>query len=1657
MNYTNYLKQISLIVLFFSFGNFIFAFPNFEFSESNYESGEVDVTFSASQGVRVSLYSNENYIDAIDVFSEPVVIELDSEIKDEFIPVNSNVVFRNVHPTNVFSINISGVMFKRLNPGTSSSQQYFDSVSNFDYRNEETGALKQIIIEDSVVEKTFVNVYQNYLENGENVFRFQVTSLDNSFETYSEEFNVDYNKFPNNILVDSFDNITNEKRVTISGSVSDSQYPLYYVLNLDGDLANLGALKEVTLDANRFNFTITNLAEGLNSVRIISTDLVNKNIFTGQVFSSVLVDKEKPVIDISKIYFKSNTDGKKKAFLDGENIDTNSNSIVLNISADGIELNYTFNNKTETSEIIGGNIELELNLKDGKNSLDLKVVDAAGNLAHKAHQINYDNEKPGIVEDSLKPDAVFEEKNVHFFLQNVEGKTNKPNVNMVIFTISEDTTNEDGDKVTCNSYENVFFRNLNNAEDDGNSEPIPNIPDGQLSLLSLISQKNELKSDSDGNFETLISLQEKNLEFSDLNSTKVSSVKTKNTICMVLVDKFGNEKIEDFSVTFDAGNTLWDDVEITVTPSTVYEAELLQLEEGQRTGSGNVEVGIIAQFQYLGSSQVKDITSVRVIKDTKAYPDTKYVNVESSRVNYAYEKDSNLLTVFVPVSVKKIDTQEERDERDWFDEIEIGFGLSIVYGLEEIDVPIDTVNPVYFQTKVVVENTQDWLSVEKIEKAQAFLNKTIKVTEQFTEGMKWASLGGVVYCTYAKFQNAWDRASIEVSDSDDKEAEYNKADRELYMACDRIAGLPAPYKCDGAQDQFMSKDEYSHGVSYTQGDKVVGKFEPNVGGDCNTDTVTGGKWVSGSGKKYSDESSSGFSHTVEAELDFDKQCLPYDKETDSVNFGAFKGQVCYSAGAPNFDDTKCNFFGADTVEEGDGEWSQESGVSGKSSSVSILSSIRCGAIVDTYSHSKNLLKIQQGIYDCLEQAKIGTVKGSYCQRLFGQAVCDVATNVILPELQQSYNSQSGAEGSGERKPTFDFFGQMNKNKEKFESRYDGSILSQSGLSSDSIINKACLGAITGDWSALTENILSSIEANEVEPTFGPPFPESRLQGYDPVTGQLSIRYLFTYGALSGGQAITSKIELICDKGYDNSEFCPDEGVIVSSEVNAGSFKSKTLIVRDGGSKQESQIITEAPARVWYNKLRITHSYDMKGTKQTKVQEFPIAHKAETLFAQCSFSAGLLGAGAGFKCDSIFGDSSESNLFTIDTSKSRIVPRSSESSITPKPFYSGESVSGKIKFTSPDLNLYTDDAAIVYYGVCNEGKDNEYYLHAEKTKKNEIGFIRIENDKLGKGFVVNQLFEELPLVGDSSGLVATHTGEGAYFVKITSTDKDKVVTFTPTSIVIDGVDETSEPKEVHGSDEDKYIVFKANMTNKLQISYGGELSNIDFKVELIPQNGSYIGGLESRSGKQISFKSASVSPGSCNVNLKMIEYSNVDLISSVETFKNYNPNAGTDEEGNIISNVPVNTREEKISFTLSKESNVANKYYFDITSLDNNDNYPVDLDSSSLDLKLEFIFGGNYRSDKMSGEFRLSVDRLDFGDKGLISVDSKKFENFINNDELGLIFDILEDNNLVSTTGSGWDYFFGSSQTPKLTLDYDIFDNGVSKNKGSISFYLRKNN
>jgi hypothetical protein len=1691
MNYVIFLRRTLLFVLYLSIsiGNlaFVSAFPSFEFSQNDFENGEVDVSFSASRGLKVSLYINENPIGSKDILGDPKTVDVGNGLGDVIMPVNSQVIFYNSHPTDIYKLSVDGVFATTLNPEQSSSSYFFNEVYNYYLIGEVTNSegivsssTKQILVEDSSMYEIFENVSQSYLVDGENVFKFKISPLDSSsasFDSYDEEHKVDYDKFPNNIYVDDFDNVTKEKYVRISGRVLDSEYPLYYVLNMDGVLGNTGAFVPVELSGGKFNFTVTSLNDGLNSIRLISTGVNNKDIFTGEEFVYVLVDTEIPVIEIIDVYFNSNTDNSKKVFLENDDIDTNTNSIILNISVDATELNYTFNNKTEFAEIFNGTIQLTLTLKSGKNSLDLIAKDEAGNIAHEAHQINYDNEGPELVEDSLSPDAVFKDGTVHFFLQPIEGKTNKPNVDMVVFTFPENTKDEDGGSVSCDSYKNLFFRQIEDT-DEITYDPIEPIPDVQLSLLSLISYKEEVKSDSNGNFKTLVSLQEKNLNAADSADNTIVEVKTENTICMILSDRFGNKKIEEFKVDFDAGNTVWIEVETSISPQNVYESELMQLENGDRSGNGNVEVGIISKFQYFGGGNVEEITSIRIREDTSAFPDTEFIDVVNTRVNWAYEKDTNLMTVYIPIAVKKFASNQDKEEREWFEEIELGFGLEITYTVDDIDVPIDSKNPVWFQTSIIVENTQDWLSPKQLEKAQRFLNKTIKVTEKFTKVMKYASIGGVITCTFAKFKHAWKMSDYLLKDEKDPN-KVAKIDRDLYKICDRVAGLPAPYPCDSSSaEDLKGPDDYKHGIEYSRGGKVVGQFEPVVSGTCNVEEqrsasstavspalIADGMWVSGDGKKFKDESGAGFTRTVEEEISVRRQCLP--TVGDKVNFSSMRGQICYQTGAPDFDDTKCNFFGADTPENANAGNSWEgAGVSGKASSVSIISSIRCGAILDTYSHSKNILKIQQGIYNCLEQSKIGTVKGSYCQRLFGQAVCDIATNVILPELEQSFNKNS--EAGGKRSGVF---GQMKENEKKLDERYGGSVLGQTGLQSDQIINKACLASITGDWSALTDNILTSIEANEVDPTFGPPFPESRLQGYDPVTGQLSIRYLYTLGILSGGQTVNSKIELICDPSYTNAEACPDDGIIVSSEVNAGSYKSNNWVTRKGSSVQQSKIINEAPARVWYNKLRMTHTYDLNGESKTVIQEFPIAHKTEQIIGQCTFSAGTLGDGAGYKCDQLFGDSSFETAISIDETRTLLVPTMSASSSSSRPYFEGNSVFANVKYQSLNDITFPEPLSVYYMGICNEDNlDTKIRLNPAVSVGGSsiVGFSPLDSTKISTGEVV-KLFSTLPVVGKNIGNVATITNlvPGKHYLRITNPNVDIDPTLSINKITLGTREITGLKKEYNSTYRYLVYTFTTDESGVFNLYTSDDFSK-GTKVDIIINADAHpdIHKLDGISGDSIlDFQPSAITAGSCNVYMRVLPTTIASKL--VEgNFKNYSPSTETDAEGNILSNLVVGESFVKKSFIIN-EKPAKNNVYFSLVSPVNSGTVKATLKGDkTLSIPVSYILQDSWNSDKKnySLSYKISSSKYVLGEGG----QNKKRIKFGHDDLEDIVIIIpgtLQDELGSSSNSSYVGDSLGTTIATEFTLSYELelvtnnrgnpiytsLDNPI---RGSIKFHIK---
>lgn len=1315
------LRILAFTILFTSFFSLSFgAFPEFDFEEEVFPAGPVTLNGEASSGTRVSLLVNGNFIGNRDIIKDEKVVLLNGTIQNQEVAIGQTLTLISNNPSRVYRIKIGDGPIQTLTFGDEITFRSFEE-GDVVFRDDETNTVREISVEDEIVEFSFEGM-EDFLENENNNLIFTLKSPLNTLEdTEIFDFNVFYEKFPNSIFIKNFSNVTNEREVFVSGLVEDPSSPLFFVVNQPGNIANSGILRSIPLSGTNFNITISELREGNNSIRFLTTEPSNPNQFNGEKKALTLVDTVPPEINI----------------VSGLDLFTNEARLELNISTDAVEINVTFDNRTTVEEVEDGSVIVSLSLDKGSNFVELVAIDVAGNIKKESHLIEFDRDRPKLVEDSLSPEELFTgSKTSHFFFQEISGRTNKAGVKMEIFTIAGDSIDREGNRVSCDDFTQLFFRNLGQIDRQNAEGPEVDFNESQLSLLGLLNQRKTLTTGSDGSFKTFISLQEDDFDrgdqrdfdnaIEDQRNAKVGSVKSKNEICFVMVDKFGNGETDSFSVTLDAGNTMWRATDITTIPNNVYASEIENTGDS-RSGSGKVEVGVIATFDYIGPGQVTKLDSFRISMDRKGSADSKFASVESSRLNFRLNKETGEMLVFFPVLIDKLN----KEPLDYPPSLRFAFEARVTYQVDSVDIPIDEVNPIFFQAGINIEKPLDhtkWLTPELINSTLAFLNKTITITRKATEYTGFAAVAGVLTCTGAKFWHAYEIAGLDPDKPEDKK-KIEEANRDLYKICDRVACTASPFRCEEKVDPFTDppggQDNFPLGSTITNdqlGDErylrdeagnILGEVEGSrFSGRCDYDgdeVADDGVMMSGTVTKFNTSTSSlGHTFRAEEELRLVGKCVKAEWGTGpdgkdiltGVDYSTVGG-ICYSAADPNYDDMRCNFFGAD----GEGD---SGGVEGRDPANSIFSSVRCGCITDTHSHLQNWLKIQESIQKCLEQAKIGDVKGSYCERLLSQAVCDIATNIVLPEVERSIVGRSSPGGEGEGR-TFDFLKQLRKTDSAMSDRYSGTVLSQAGLQSDQLINKACVAAVTGDWSVLTENILGAIDKNQIEPTFGPPFPESRLQGYNPITGDLSIQYRFTHAAISGGSRIRTTVDFVCDPQGPSGQYCPDDGLISSSDVPNSGIRKKILTVREGGSVQDTIVITDTKARFWYNKLRMVHEYEVKGNTRTQSREFNILHKSETLLASCAFSGGTLGSGAGFRCDTLFSNDALQSLFEIDQDKTKLVPRTPTG--TTRTFFSGDPVFLDLHYSLRNNDGAQDSVALAYFAQCQGtgGDSNQFFI------------------------------------------------------------------------------------------------------------------------------------------------------------------------------------------------------------------------------------------------------------------------------------------------------------------------------------------------------------
>jgi hypothetical protein len=280
--------------------------------------------------------------------------------------------------------------------------------------------------------------------------------------------------------------------------------------------------------------------------------------------------------------------------------------------------------------------------------------------------------------------------------------------------------------------------------------------------------------------------------------------------------------------------------------------------------------------------------------------------------------------------------------KDYPDEADIGFLMKPTYTLKNADVPIDTTNTVPFQYKMPIDNdlvVGRWLTKNNIQKSIDFINDTIKVTEDLTKFSKNVAFGTMLGCGAMRLWQPFHIALFcnkdDMKDEEKNEC-VNKIKKATYYVCDRVACSSSPEDCKGAGGNedffetdgntaftnFNQKDQKNANMFSSDGEKVAtvnwfkmtskkpncvinGKPGVYVNGDVTKKEKEGKFFVSDSNKQYSI-----IRECVPVNCgkngcgEYDKTKGEYNKEISSVNLKGIGG-VCYSKGAPNFDETRC--------------------------------------------------------------------------------------------------------------------------------------------------------------------------------------------------------------------------------------------------------------------------------------------------------------------------------------------------------------------------------------------------------------------------------------------------------------------------------------------------------------------------------------------------------------------------------------------------------------------------------------------------------------------------------------------------------------------------------------------------------------------------------
>ncbi len=936
--------------------------------------------------------------------------------------------------------------------------------------------------------------------------------------------------------------------------------------------------------------------------------------------------------------------------------------------------------------------------KDGKHKIAVAAKDKIGNVNKIEKEIFVDRTKPKLeITTELKGET-------HFKLFTIKGKT-EPGAK-VIAVNSGKLSGCDSPKLRSSYVRCKQFL----TKDSYMPEQIQSAS-GPLSLF--YGGEQSAIADSSGNFEITVSL----MADTDASAKNKASI---NNILFFVYDKAGNMNYLRRTIRYKPGCADWhaDVGRIQTFPFYLTVKDLRD---------NNIPATAIIPLTYLGQG-VPNIRDILIYKDKSTiggklsqldvFDNTRsndMVELGSPKIS-GYDKASNKVVVYLPIEIKKTDRPVDQLP----DNIKVYLGARISYKTDSgnsASSKSGTANcDVYWTVSYDLQkepgNVAKWLSPEMINKSIEFLNNSIAATEKIVDVLNKASRIALLSCgvmiAYEYFSGFFKDPNSKEGKCDARQAEMEKT----YYLCDRVLCPAVPPECDSFEP-FGDSTKYSatyHAeingkkqyIQYfvVENGKIKQEDSKSVLVDGKTIEINiqqankeaklcnNGILVYYIGEKTESKESnfpliSGSKKLTESGF----ECIPLTaKEVKNIGGSSSSNlkdylqekeyepksssiSACYNANCPKFDNTKC-FKKAD-ISPTEGLWS----------------SARCLCLPGLKSHLENYLKIMKGAKKCLEQAKIGETSGGYCERLLAQFICDL----LIEALKFILNLDSASEFSATHGTARTGLSNYKENAEKISSslseRYSGIIKDKLHMTSDMLVHKACIFAITMDWSELDGMLNEMVESADIEPVLHTEG-SSRAYGYDIFTGRMSIAYDIYVGIVPGGDMDVS-VYLECDRSKPGGEMCPD--TILKMPLNG--FSRRRLSKNDPAINK-NVIFVDQNTKWWYNVVVMEANYKLGGKDYHKkiVKEI---HKKGQLASGCSFS--LV---EGIYCKSPEFLNADGNIELISL---QLVPEMPGNS-----YYPGNKV---LAMATLDSSVYKDDFFLRVDYTGNKKAPIEYYYPA----------------------------------------------------------------------------------------------------------------------------------------------------------------------------------------------------------------------------------------------------------------------------------------------------------------------------------------------------------